>query len=259
MNIIEATHVFIVEPSLNLSAEPQAVGRVHRIGQTKDTFVYRFIIQDTLEVKIHQFMSQKRSSAFLQHVRIREPHRIAVDDESSLTQKAEEASDALWEENILHFQKSRQGRDCLMSLQELSSLLSDEQEELGSPTVEPSEEDIQIMEAIQVEASDKEASRQQERCNKIFWAGLVEFHNRIMSRSDALREIERLHSWDKRLTLLSSHSNTMDLSNAPEQDGKKEKEEEEEEEEEEDACVLFGRKVTDSVFKSLTALPAAEL
>ncbi|XP_063299658.1 E3 ubiquitin-protein ligase SHPRH isoform X1 [Pelobates fuscus] len=53
LNIIEATHVLLVEPILNPAHELQAIGRVHRIGQTKATIVHRFFIKATIEERMH--------------------------------------------------------------------------------------------------------------------------------------------------------------------------------------------------------------
>jgi E3 ubiquitin-protein ligase SHPRH len=54
LNIVEATHVLLVEPSLNPSAELQAVSRVHRLSQTKPTYVHRFIVNNTIEDKVRK-------------------------------------------------------------------------------------------------------------------------------------------------------------------------------------------------------------
>lgn len=56
MNIIEARHVILVEPILNPATELQAIGRVHRIGQTKETVVHRFLVRETIEERMHHIL-----------------------------------------------------------------------------------------------------------------------------------------------------------------------------------------------------------
>lgn len=42
-SIVEAAHVFLVEPVINRRLELEAIGRVRRVGQTKPIFVYRYL------------------------------------------------------------------------------------------------------------------------------------------------------------------------------------------------------------------------
>ena len=43
LNIVEATHVLLVEPMLNTGVELQAIGRVHQMRQTKFVVFNLFI------------------------------------------------------------------------------------------------------------------------------------------------------------------------------------------------------------------------
>lgn len=53
LNIVEAQHVVLVEPTIDPGIEAQAIKRVDRIGQTRTTCVHRFLIRDTVEENVH--------------------------------------------------------------------------------------------------------------------------------------------------------------------------------------------------------------
>ena len=52
LNLLAATHLFLLEPLMNHALELQAIGRVHRIGQTRATNVYCYMVNDTVEQRI---------------------------------------------------------------------------------------------------------------------------------------------------------------------------------------------------------------
>jgi superfamily II DNA or RNA helicase len=54
LNLIEANHIILVEPLLNPGMEAQAMGRVDRQGQTQKTFVHRFLMKNTIEIRVAQ-------------------------------------------------------------------------------------------------------------------------------------------------------------------------------------------------------------
>eukprot|EP00117_Sycon_ciliatum_P021785 scpid15132/ scgid3936/ E3 ubiquitin-protein ligase SHPRH; SNF2, histone-linker, PHD and RING finger domain-containing helicase len=65
LNLIEATHVLLVEPSLKPALEMQAIGRVHRVGQTKKTYVHRFLVEGSVEERLYQLLGNQKTSSSL--------------------------------------------------------------------------------------------------------------------------------------------------------------------------------------------------
>ena len=63
LNLTEADYVFILDPWWNPAVEQQAIDRTHRIGQTKNVFIYKFITKDSVEEKILALQNRKLSVA----------------------------------------------------------------------------------------------------------------------------------------------------------------------------------------------------
>jgi len=130
--------------------------------------------------------------------------------------------DTLWEENMSHFHKSKKGRECAMSLAELSEILvldEDTKKEGGSP---PSDRQPEGNEAEKVK-------------NDAYWEEQVLYNRRVISRNAALGEIERVTSWEKRFNQNASENGTSD----------------------EGTVVAYGRNLPASVWSKLAALPTA--
>ncbi|KAJ5606542.1 hypothetical protein N7510_009323 [Penicillium lagena] len=60
LNLVSASHVIVFDPFWNPYIEDQAVDRAHRIGQTKDVFVHRLLVTNTVEDRIIELQDKKR-------------------------------------------------------------------------------------------------------------------------------------------------------------------------------------------------------
>ncbi len=65
LNLTTASQVYMMEPQFNPAAEAQAVDRVHRLGQTREVFITRFIMQDSFEERMLALQRKKENLADL--------------------------------------------------------------------------------------------------------------------------------------------------------------------------------------------------
>ena len=63
LNLTEADSVVIYDPWWNPAVEQQAADRVHRIGQEKPVFVYKLIVENSVEEKILALQEKKQALA----------------------------------------------------------------------------------------------------------------------------------------------------------------------------------------------------
>lgn len=55
----QANRVFLMEPSMNPALEAQAVGRVHRLGQTRPVEVVRLLVDDSIETRLRAVLRRQ--------------------------------------------------------------------------------------------------------------------------------------------------------------------------------------------------------
>ena len=61
LNLTNAQHVVLLEPSMDVGMEAQAVGRVHRLGQTSEVTVHRLHASCTIEDHIRTLQQRRRN------------------------------------------------------------------------------------------------------------------------------------------------------------------------------------------------------
>jgi E3 ubiquitin-protein ligase SHPRH len=59
LDLIVASHIFLLEPLVNRQQEMQAVNRIYRIGQAKRTYIHKYIISNTVEENIKRFQQNQ--------------------------------------------------------------------------------------------------------------------------------------------------------------------------------------------------------
>uniref|UniRef100_G3P9F7 Helicase-like transcription factor n=1 Tax=Gasterosteus aculeatus aculeatus TaxID=481459 RepID=G3P9F7_GASAC len=60
LNLTAASHVFFMDPAWNPATEEQCIDRCHRLGQTRNVFVTKFIVKSSVEENMVKIQRQKQ-------------------------------------------------------------------------------------------------------------------------------------------------------------------------------------------------------
>uniref|UniRef100_A0A8C1RQ94 Helicase-like transcription factor n=1 Tax=Cyprinus carpio TaxID=7962 RepID=A0A8C1RQ94_CYPCA len=60
LNLTAASHVFMMDPAWNPAAEDQCVDRCHRLGQSRDVVITKFIVKDSVEENMVKIQKKKQ-------------------------------------------------------------------------------------------------------------------------------------------------------------------------------------------------------
>lgn len=63
LNLTTASNVFLMDPWWSFAIEAQAIDRVHRMGQTRDVSVTRFVVKDSIEGRMLRVQERKMNIA----------------------------------------------------------------------------------------------------------------------------------------------------------------------------------------------------
>jgi DNA repair protein RAD5 len=60
LNLTMAKRVYMMDPWWSFAVEAQAIDRVHRMGQTDEVKVYRFIVKESVEQRMLKVQDRKK-------------------------------------------------------------------------------------------------------------------------------------------------------------------------------------------------------
>lgn len=60
LNLQQAQHVIFIEPVMDPGEEAQAIGRVDRMGQVKETFIHKFVVRNSVEENVRRISEKKK-------------------------------------------------------------------------------------------------------------------------------------------------------------------------------------------------------